>query len=96
MAHKSELLEWFGLTPADLLVYLSAAAVTAMFFVHDTALDLVLAGAGVGLALAACPLGMPRDPDVSPFTNAIKRVSYPLWLAMVLAAIAVHYICFNT
>ncbi len=95
MGKNSELLEWLGLTPADLLVYLAIAAVGAMFFVHDSAIDLTLAAAGVGLALASCPLGMPRDPDVSNLTNVIKRVSYPLCVVLALVAVAVHYIWFN-
>jgi hypothetical protein len=95
MAKNSEVLEWLGLTPADMLVYLSIGAIGVMFFVHDATVDLVLAVAGVGLGLAACPLGMTRDPDVSGFTNAIKRVSYPLYVVLALAAIAVHYVWFN-
>ena len=95
MSENRELMEWLGITPADLLVYLAIAAIGAMFFVHDATLDLVLAVAGVVLALAACPLGMARDPAVSKFTNAVKLVSYPLVVAIALAAVAVHYVWFN-
>ena len=95
MSEKHELLEWLGITPADMLVYLAVAAIGAMFFVHDATLDLVLAVTGVALALAACPLGMARDPAVSKFTNAVKRVSYPLFVAIALAAVAVHYVWFD-
>ena len=95
MARNSELMEWLGLTPADLLVYCAIAAVAAMFFIHDAAVDVVLAIAGIGLALAACPIGMARDPDVSNFTNAIKRGSYPIAVFLLVVAIVVHYVWFN-
>ena len=95
MAQNRELLEWLGLTPADLLVYLAAAAIAAMFFVHDAATDAVLAVAGVALALASCPLGMARDPEVSATTNAVKRASYPLCVVIAVAAVVVHYVLFN-
>ena len=95
MANNRELREWLGLTPADLLVYLAFAAVGAMFFVHDATIDIVLAVVGVVLALAACPLGMPRDPAVSEATNAIKLVSYPACVILAVGAIAVHYVWFN-
>ena len=83
MARNSELMEWLGLTPADLLIYCAIAAVAAMFFVHDVVVDIVLAIVGVGLALAACPIGMAREPDVSNFTNAIKRGTYRVGVTLV-------------
>jgi hypothetical protein len=91
----NELREWLGLTPADLLVYLAAAAVVALFFVSDPTADALLAVAGVGLALAACPLGMTRDPLVSDFTNGVKLVSYPACVLMAATAVAVHYLVPN-
>jgi hypothetical protein len=90
-----ELLEWLGITSADLLVYLSAAAVTAMFFVRDQIADAVLAAVGVLLAVAACPIGMKRDPRVSDFTNGIKAWAYPACVILAIGAVIVHYARFN-
>ena len=95
MAKNNELLEWLGLTPADMLVYLALAAIGAMFVVHDRTTDIILAVAGVGLGLASCPLGMARDPEVSKLTNAIKFASYPIFVALAMIAVAVHYVWFN-
>ena len=94
MANR-ELLEWLGLTLADLLVYLAIAAIVPMFFVHDRLLDGVLAVAGIACAAVACPLGMKPKPEFSPFTNAVKLASYPLCLGLAIAAVVVHYVRFN-
>lgn len=88
-------LQWLGITVADLLVYLAAAAIAGMFFVSNPTVDVVLAGVGVVLSLAACPFGMKRDPDVSGFTNTVKLVSYPIFVVLAGGAIVVHYIWFN-
>lgn len=92
MAINREQLEWLGLTPADLLVYLSIAAIGAMFFVEDATADAGLALAGLVLAVLACPIGMKRDPRVSRFTNVVKYWSYPVYLLLAVAAIAAHYL----
>ena len=94
MANR-ELREWLGLTLADLIVYLGTAAIVAMFFVNDATVDMVLAGVGVVLAIAACPLGMKRDPEVSGFTNLVKIVAYPACVLMTVGAIVVHYTWFT-
>ena len=83
--------EWLGLTRADLLVYLGAAAIFAMFLVKDPRLSAALAVVGVVLALVACPLGMKRDPKVSRITNLVKLVSYPGCVLMAIGAILVRY-----
>jgi hypothetical protein len=90
-----ELLEWLGITLADLLVYLATAAIAVMFFVSDPVVDVILAVLGVALTLAACPLGMKRNPDVSAFTNRVKLVTYPACFLLAVGAIVVHYIWFN-
>ena len=94
MANR-ELREWLGLTLADLLVYLAVAAVVAMYFVKDATVDIVLAGIGFAFAVAACPLGMKRDPEVSGFTNVVKLVAYPVCVLLVVGAIAAHYAWFS-
>lgn len=91
MSDNRELMEWLGLTRADLLVYLSIAALVPMFLVRDATARALLALAAVALAVAACPIGMKRDPKVSGFTNAVKYWSYPVWLLIVLASVAAHY-----
>jgi hypothetical protein len=86
-----ELLEWLGITWADLLVYLATGAIAAMFFVSDPTADIVLATLGVALAVAACPLGMKPDPEVSDLTNTIKLVAYPVCVLLAIGAVVVHY-----
>ena len=87
-----ELREWLGLTFADLLVFLAAVAIVAMFFVSDGTLHIVLASIGILLAVAACPFGMKRDPRVSGFTNIAKRVTYPVFVLLALGATTAHYL----
>jgi hypothetical protein len=95
MSDNRELREWLGLTSADLLVYLSVAALVPMFFVRDAVFDALLALGAIGFAVAACPIGMTRDPQVSNFTNAVKYWSYPVWLLLALGTIAAHYVWFR-
>lgn len=90
-----ELREWLGLTWADLLVYLALAAAVGLFFVKDATADIALAATAIILAAAACPLGMKRDPAVSEFTNGVKLMSYPLYLLLIIAAVAAHYAWFS-
>lgn len=94
MANR-ELLEWLGITFADLLVYLAVAVIAAMFFVSNPIADMVLAVVGVGLTIAACPLGMKRDPKVSGFTNNVKLVAYPVCVLLAVGAIVAHYVWFS-
>lgn len=82
MAH-AEMREWLGITWADLLIYIAAAAVGGMFFVRDPNAVIALAVVGIAFALLACPLGMKRNPELSRATNAVKLVTYPA--AVVLA-----------
>ena len=89
-----ELLEWLGVTVADLLAMLGAAAIAAMYFVSDPMADAALAALGVGLALAACPLGMRGAPAFSRFTNVVKLVSYPAFVVMAVGAVVAHYLWF--
>jgi hypothetical protein len=94
MANR-ELLEWLGITWADLLVYLVGAAIVAMFFVSSTLVDSILAGIGVTFVIAASLLGMKEDSALYDFTNCVKLVTYPLCVLLVLGAIAVHFVWFN-
>jgi hypothetical protein len=87
-----ELREWLGLTWADLLVYLALAAVAAMFFFSNGIVDALLATTGILLSLAACPIGMKRNPRLSELANVAKLVSYPLCVALVIGAVVAHYI----
>lgn len=75
-----------------MLVYLSIAALVPMFLLDDFATRALLALVAVALAVAACPIGMKRDPNVSGFTNAVKYWSYPVWLLLALATVAVNFL----
>jgi hypothetical protein len=90
MANR-ELQEWLGLTFADLLVYLGVAAIVGVYLVPNATAQIALAAVGLGLAIAACPLGMKVDPAVSRFTNLVKLLSYPLVVLIFIAAILFRY-----
>lgn len=96
MVRNRELAEWLGLTYADMLVNFSFGAVVVMFFVQHAGFDVLLALAAIALALVACPVGMKRDPQVSNFTNTVKRVSYPSYVLLVVLLISFHYIVLPT
>ena len=86
-----ELLEWLGLTWADLCVYIGGGAVVAMFFVQNPTAEAALAAVGVAGTVAACPLGMRTKPEYSGLTNFFKLISYPLAVLGAGIAIAIHY-----
>jgi hypothetical protein len=92
---RAELMEWLGLKPADLLVYLSLGAVVAIYFIEDSLWDAFLSGVGILAALVACPIGMKRDPNVSEFTNIVKLVSYIPIAILAILAVALHYVYFR-
>jgi hypothetical protein len=91
MGVKAEVLEWLGLKPADMVVALAAVAGLEMLYVTDQATATALAIAAIGLALAACPLGMRHDPEVSAFTNGMKLAAYPLCVLLALGAAAYRF-----
>jgi len=91
MANR-ELQEWLGLTVADVLVYVGAAALVGVYLVPNATAQVALAVLAVGLALVACPLGMKSDPAVSKFTNAVKLVTYPLVVLIFIGAILYRYL----
>jgi signal peptidase I len=90
--NREELREWLGLRKADLLIYVAAAAIIGLYLVHDPTLELALAVLAVLLALAACPLGMRASPQVSGFTNAAKKVAYPIGVVLALFFSGYHYV----
>jgi hypothetical protein len=92
---KQELLEWFGITPADFMVYASLAAAAAMYFAVQPVVDGVLAAIAIILSIVACPFGMKRNPEFSEFTNIVKLVSYIPFAMLVVGWVVVHYAFFN-
>src|SRR5262245_43634226 len=86
MANR-ELQEWLGVTYADLLVYLGVAALVGVYLVPNATAQIALAALGLGLAIAACPLGMKADPAFSRFTNVVKLLTYPLVVLIFIGAI---------
>jgi len=86
---SKELIEWLGLTGADGLTYLGLASAFASYFVTSIPLDLFLLGTGLILTLTACAIGMKADAGLSRLTNAMKMISYPIWvLAVVIMGIS--------
>lgn len=88
---KRELTEWLGLTYADMLTYLALGAAIAMFFIRHAGLDVLLAVTAITLSVISCIVGMKRDPQVSNFTNIMKRTGYPFALVIIALIIAFHY-----
>lgn len=89
---KAEYKEWLGISPADWPVYVSTALSIAMYKVNDFLTDVVLASVSLGLAIWACFIGMKHDPNVSRFTNTVKKVAYPLCF---VAGVIVVYLNFS-
>lgn len=85
---KAQHKEWLGVAPSDWPVYVATVFLVVMYKVNDFLTDVVLASVSLGLVIWACFIGMKYDPNVSRFTNAIKKVAYPLCL--VAAAIVVY------
>ena len=92
---NEELKEWLGLKPADLLVYGAIAAIAGMYWTRVVAVDLVLAVLAIGLCVLSCRWGMPSDPRLGKFTNAIKAVAYPLCLVTTIALVGLNFIRWN-
>ena len=78
------------------MVYVGAAAIVAMYFVVSVMVDGVLALIAVASTVAACPIGMRHDENLSDFTNRIRRAAYPLCVVGALFFIAVNYMVWNT
>lgn len=93
--NRSELREWLGITPADGLVYIASAAIVAMYFAQSAWVDGVLGTIALAGTVAACPLGMKSNPALSAFTNRLKRVAYPICVAVAVLFIWVNYAVWN-
>ena len=91
-----ELREWFGLAPADGLVYLGAAAIICMYFVQSPLIDGVLSAIALAATIGACPIGMRRDEAVSNATNQVKRFAYPACVLLALVFIVINYAAWNS
>lgn len=87
-----ELKEWLGIAPADFPVYAAAICVAAIFFTNNFPLELVLSVLAVTCSIAACFIGMKKDPQVSALTNAIKLLAYPFCLALATFLIALNFL----
>lgn len=92
---NAELLEWIGLAPADLAVYVATAALGGMYYWKDPVVDHVLAGVAVLFCLVACAVGMRRKENLSGFTNTVKMISYPLCLLIAVGLIVRNYSHWN-
>ena len=90
-----ELREWLGLTPADGLVWCSAAAIVAMYHVRSAWIDASLGVVALSLVIQACRIGMVPDMNLSTTTNHAKRISYPVALAMVVLGIGLNFAFWN-
>lgn len=89
---SEELKKWFGLRPADLLIYLAGGAVVGMYFVRGLVVDIVLAASALAFCVAACSVGMKWDFRITALSNWMKRLSYP---ACVLLALFFLYLNFT-
>lgn len=85
MARKDELRAWLGLAPADLPVWCAGICILVMNIAEDPVIDWAMAAAALILTLIACFMGMKRDKHLSDFSNAMKKITYPLCVAAVIA-----------
>ena len=92
---NNELKEWLGIAPADFPVYFAAIAVVVIFFNKNFSIDLILSALAFFCALAACFIGMKKDPKVSDFTNSIKLAAYPLCLVTASFFIVLNFLFWN-
>lgn len=90
-----EILEWFGLRPADFLVYASFLSAGATFFLANSIWDAVLSFCALTTVVLACVLGMKRDPRVSDFANFVKLTGYIPFALIVVAGVVIQYLYFR-
>lgn len=90
-----ELREWLGLKPADFLTYGALALAVSLYFIHNPLADILVSGLAVGLAGLSCVVGMKSEPELSAFTNFVKKVSYPFIVLLVLIAILLNFLFWN-
>src|SRR5262245_11636594 len=93
---KTEVLEWLSLAPADIPAWLAGGALLGMWFSPNTGLAIACASAAVVLSIVACFLGMRPRTDLSAPTNVAKRVTYPLFVLLVLGCVAWYFLCWNS
>jgi hypothetical protein len=92
---SEELKEWLGVKPADFLVYAAIGSVLIMYFGQSTRVDVLMSFLAVGACGGSCYWGMKSDPRVSPFTNVVKKVSYPFCLVAALVCIYLNFQVWN-
>jgi hypothetical protein len=92
---KHELREWLSMAPADMPVWGAAVAVGVMYFVKNATVDIALSVLVVGLTTFSCLIGMKHDDRVSPFTNLIKKIFYPVSVLLGLLAIYLNFTRWN-
>ncbi len=87
--NKEEIFEWCGLKSADFLCYLGVGLVVVMWYATENLiLDITLAIVATVLLVISCIKGMKPSSRLSNFTNAVKKISYPLILIIALVFIA--------
>ncbi|MFN0050747.1 MAG: hypothetical protein ACKV0T_01060 [Planctomycetales bacterium] len=92
MFEDRELRQWLGMTAADVLVYLAALALVALFAYEDLWGDRLLAVGSIGLTLLACGIGWRHEPEFSDATNLLILVEYPLAVVLAVGLVVVHYL----
>jgi hypothetical protein len=93
---KRESREWLGIAPADFPVYVAFIFVVVLYFNNGTVLDVILSVSAFVLSVVACIIGMRKEPEVSGFTNVIKKISYPACLLVCLVLIYVNFAVWNS
>ena len=92
---KNELREWLGIAPADLPVWGAMISLGVMYLVKSFTVDIVLSMLAVGLAIFSCFMGMQYDKRVSKRINLIKKISYPLCVALCLVLTYLNFTWWN-
>ena len=86
---KAEFREWLGLTKADLMVYIALFLVIAGCFLNSAMTFFLLFLGSIFFGSYAAMLGMPKNKNLSDFTNLMKKISYPILIFVLLTVMAV-------
>lgn len=90
-----ELREWLGLKPADFLFYGALGLSASLYVIRSPVIDIAVSGVAFGLACLSCVVGMKSEPELSAFTNLVKKVSYPFIVLVVLFAMLLNFRFWN-
>lgn len=84
-----EAFEWVSLAPADILCWLAAGSLVEMWYAESDLLLVLFGFIDLLLSMMGCWFGMRPNKEFSQVTNATKRYVYPIFVIIVMIAVAV-------